>query len=122
MTKAILAALTVCALASPAFAGSYPLQGKWGESKTADKNPIDCTKLRVIAFDDDQRTDTAGGVPAYRNFSVTPDGPKNWKVVDRFTNGQVRDGRVYYTLQRIDDTHAEMKLQTGGSIKLQRCK
>jgi hypothetical protein len=115
----ILAALCVSA---PALAASYPVSGRYGESKTSENGAVDCAKLRVIAFNGNQRTDSHGGVPAYRNVSVTPDGTKAFRVVDEFTNGQVRQGRVNYTLQEIDADRIELRLQVGGTIKLQRCK
>lgn len=118
----IVATLACLALAAPAFADSYPVAGKWGQSTSSQKGPIDCKGLRVIAFNGNQRTDTGGGVPAYRNRTVRPDGPGNYRVVDVFSNGQISNAHVDYTLRRVDDDHLEMNMQKGGMVKLRRCK
>jgi hypothetical protein len=122
MRKTILSAIALAALAVPALAGTYPVSGKWGQSASTEKGPIDCGKLRVIAFNGDQRTDSKGGVPAYRNKSVTPDGPARYRVVDEFTTGQIGNAHVNYTLRQVDDDHLELNMQPGGMLKLQRCK
>jgi len=38
-----------------------------------------------------------------------------------FTTGQIRNGSVIYTLRQVDDDHIEMIMQSGGTLKLQRC-
>ena len=64
MRTTILTALLVTVLATPALAQSYPVSGKWGESTSSEKGPIDCTdNRRVIDFSGNQRTDSNGGVP-----------------------------------------------------------
>ena len=60
-------------------------------------------------------------MPAYRNKSVTPVGPSRYRIVDLFTTGQIRNGSVNYTLRLVDDDHIEMAMQSGGTLKLQRC-
>jgi hypothetical protein len=75
----------------------------------------------VITFNGNQRTDSKGGVPAYRNKSVTPAGASRYRIVDLFTTGQIRNGSVNYTLRIVDDDHIEMAMQSGGTLKLQRC-
>jgi hypothetical protein len=120
MRKAILS-LALLALAAPAVAASYPVSGRWGESNSAEKGPINCTNLRVIAFNGEQRTDSKGGVPAYRNVSVTPENA-NFRIVDEFSNGQVNRGRVSYTLRKIDADHIALDMARGGTLKLQKCK
>ena len=122
MRKAILIAMVVAGLAAPAVAATYPVSGQWGQSAGNSTGAIDCTGKRVIGFNGNQRTDTGGGVPAYRNRSVTDDGPSQYRVVDEFTNGMVSDGYTNYTLRQVDADHIEMQLQQGGTIKLQRCK
>ncbi|MFN3659503.1 MAG: hypothetical protein ACK4UO_19835 [Pseudolabrys sp.] len=122
MRTAFLTALALAALAAPANADTYPVSGRWGESTSSEKGPIDCGRLRVISFNGDTRTDSKGGVPAYRNRSVTADGPSRWRVVDIFTTGQISNAHTTYTLRRIDDEHVEMVLQQGGTVKLRRCK
>jgi hypothetical protein len=108
-------------LAVPALAATYPVSGRWGVSASSQKGAIDCTGKRVIAFNGNQRTDSGGGVPAYRNRSVTADGSDHWRVVDEFTNGQVNDAHTTYALRKIDDDHIVMQMQPGGTLKLQRC-
>ena len=117
----MILAATTFALALPAAAANYPVSGKWGVNPPppAVKGPVDCSKLRVIAFNGDQRTDSKGGVPAYRNVSVTPSGG-SYRVTDQFTTGQISNARVTYTLRLIDADHVEMA--QGGTLKLQRCK
>ena len=84
------------------------------------KQPVDCSNLRVIAFNGDQRTDSRGGVPAYRNVSVTPLSGSS-RVVDEFNTGQIR-ARVTFTLRQVDPNNVEMDQERGGLLKLQRCK
>jgi hypothetical protein len=112
----------LAALAGPALAASYPVSGQWGQSAGDAKGAINCAGKRVINFNGSQRTDSGGGVPAYRNRSVTADGPSQYRVVDEFTNGMISDGHTSYTLRQVDADHIEMRLQRGGTVKLQRCK
>jgi hypothetical protein len=121
MRKTIPLALLLTALAMPALADDYPVSGQWGQSSSADKGPIDCAGKRVITFNGNQRQDSKGGVPAYRNKSVTQDGSSSYRVVDQFTTGQINNGSVSYTLNKVDDNHIVMQLQQGGTLKLQRC-
>ena len=116
--------LALLALAAPALAadGAYPVSGRWGQSSGADKGAVDCSRLRVIAFNGDTRTDSKGGVPAYRIKSITTAGPSQYRIVDQFTTGQIRNGSASYTLHQIDADHIELNLQPGGLLKLQRCK
>jgi hypothetical protein len=122
MQKAILPAMLLVALAAPAFAAGYPVSGKWGQSVSSKKGPIDCGKLRVIEFNGDQRTDSNGGVPAYRLKTISAEGPKRYRVTDEFTTGQIRNARISYTLSQIDPDHLEINMSPGGLLKLQRCK
>ncbi|MFI4959937.1 MAG: hypothetical protein ACHP82_00605 [Hyphomicrobiales bacterium] len=121
MRKAILSAMLISAFATPALADSYPVSGAWGQSTSSAKGAIVCAGKRVITFNGNQRTDSKGGVPAYRNKSVTPAGPSRYRIVDLFTTGQIRNGSVSYTLRLVDDDHIEMAMQSGGTLKLQRC-
>ena len=122
MRNALIPALLVVALAAPALADTYPVAGRWGESKGAEKGAIDCSNRRVIAFNGDQRTDTGGGVPAYRNVTVRPDGG-GYTIVDEFTTGQINAGKTTLTLRRTDDDKIELRLQPSGQVlKLQRCR
>lgn len=121
MRKTIPLAFALTVLAAPALAQNYPVSGQWGQSTSSDKGAIDCAGKRVITFNGNQRQDSNGGVPAYRNKTVTQEGSSSYRVVDVFTNGQVNNGSVSYTLRKVDDDHIEMQQQQGGTIKLQRC-
>ena len=122
MRTTILTALLVTALATPALAQSYPVSGKWGESTSSEKGPIDCTdNRRVIDFNGDQRTDSNGGVPEYRNKSVQRVGQSDYRIVDEFSNAQVSAGQSEYTLRKIDSDRIVMN-QSGTALNLQRCK
>jgi hypothetical protein len=116
-----LFALALTALAAPALAADYPVSGKWGQSTSSEKGPIDCSGKRVISFNGNQRTDSNSGVPAYRNFSVTRQGPSSYRIVDEFDTGQIR-ARATLTLRQVDDDHIEINQIPGGTVKLQRCK
>ncbi|MGH6725865.1 MAG: hypothetical protein ACREB8_04875 [Pseudolabrys sp.] len=120
MRRVILSVIALSMLAAPALADIYPVSGPWGESTSTQKGPIDCAGKRVIAFNGDQRTDSMGGVPAYRNKSVTMTGAQSYNIVDVFSNGQVNNASVNYTLRRVDADHIELNGQTG-ALKLQRC-
>lgn len=118
----ILSAIALVALTAPVLADDYPVSGKWGQSLSADKGPIDCGNKRVIEFNGSTRTDSTGGVRAYRVKSVTATAPSNYRVVDQFTTGQIRNGSLSYTLHQIDADHIELNMQPGGLVKLQKCK
>jgi len=122
MRTATLSAILLSIFAGSALAQVYPIEGRWGESASSEKGVIDCTGKRVIAFAGDQRTDTGGGVPAYRNQSVTSQGASSYRIVDEFSNGQISAGHVSYALRKIDPDHIEIIMQEGGSLKLQRCR
>ena len=121
MRKTILSAMLISALAAPALADSYPVSGAWGQSTSSAKGAIVCAGKRVITFNGNQRSDSKGGVPAFRNKSVSPTGPSSYRIVDLFSNGQVRNGSVNYTLRLVDADHIEMAMSPGGTLKLQRC-
>jgi len=121
MRSLILSAALVAALTAPARADVYPVSGKWGQSSSTAKGPIDCAGRRVVAFNGNQRTDSNGGVPAYRNQSVTSNGPSQYRIVDVFTTGQISAAHTTYTLKLIDADHIVMRMQNG-TLNLQRCK
>jgi len=121
MRSLILSTALLVALGAPAWAANYPVSGRWGQSASTQKGAIDCTGKRVVTFNGNQRQDTGGGVPAFRNLSVTPDGPAHYSVVDEFTYGSVHAGRVYFTLIKTDADHITLQFQVGGSLTLQRC-
>jgi hypothetical protein len=112
--------LAVVMLAAPALADTYPVSGRYGVGQSRENGAIDCSKLRVIAFNGDQRTDSKGGVPAYRNVSVTPVG-STFRIVDAFNTGQI-NARATLTLRKVDADRIEINQQPGGLLKLQRCK
>ncbi len=115
------ALLLVAALSAPALADGYPVSGRWGVSVSDKKGAIDCTGKRVITFKGEQRFDTGGGVPGYHNKSVRTDGPDQWRLVDQFSNGQIRAGTTTSTLTRVDADHIKLDLQGGQTLELQRC-
>jgi hypothetical protein len=122
MRTMILTALLVTALATPVLAQVYPVSGRWGQSNSSEKGPIDCTdNKRVIGFFGNQRTDSNGGVPEYRNVSVQSVGQSDYRIVDEFSNAMVSAGHTEYVLRKIDADRIVMD-QSGTVLKLQRCK
>ena len=119
--RAITAALFFSLLALPALAQTYPVQGRWGQSTNSEKGAINCVGKRVIDFIGNQRTDSNGGVPSYRNRSVTAEGPSSYRIVDEFTTGQISAGQTSYILRKVDPDHIELVME-GGALKLQRCR
>jgi hypothetical protein len=119
--RTITAALFFSVLALLALAQTYPVQGRWGQSTNSEKGAIDCVGKRVIDFIGNQRTDSNGGVPSYRNRSVTAEGPSSYRIVDEFTTGQISAGHTSYILRKVDPDHIELVME-GGALKLQRCK
>ena len=122
MRKILMSALLLSVVAASAQAQVYPVQGRWGQNSSTEQGAIDCAGKRVIEFTGDQRTDSEGGVPAFRNQSVTSDGPSSYRIVDEFSTGQISAGHTTYGLRKVDADHIEMNMQDGGSVKLQRCK
>ncbi len=124
MTRHFAFGLIAAALAlgaAAAFAGSYPVAGKWTyENAKAEGPSKTCAgDRRIMEFSGERRFDKGGGVPDYRNVSVQPSGSKEYRVVDEFFNGQAR-GRANYTLRLVDADHIEMHL-SGHTIALRRC-
>ena len=121
MRKIMTPLLLAAALTTPALAQSYPVSGKWGESTSSQKGPIDCSGRRVMQFEGNQRTDSDGGVPSYRNLSVTSAGSSRYRVVDTFANALQSNPHTEYTLTQVDQDHIVLDTQ-GGPIRLQRCR
>ena len=121
MHKAILTALLTAALSAPAFAASYPVSGRWGESTSSKPGSIDCSGKRVIDFNGTTRTDSGGSVRAFQNRSVIADGPSQYRIIDIFSNGQISSGQLSYTLRQVDDDHIVVAMP-GATLRLQRCK
>ena len=122
MRTLILTAVLMAALPGAALADDYPVNGRFGVVSGFTDKPLDCTGKRVIAFNGNQRTDSKGGVPAYRNRSVQAAGTATWRVVDIITTGQIANANANYTLHARDADHLEMNQQPGGALKLQRCR
>src|SRR4029078_1050052 len=122
MGKMILTALLVTTLAAPAFAQSYPVSGRWGESTRSEKGPLaGAGNKRVMDFAGDQRTDSNGGVPEYRNKSVESVGQSDYRIVDEFSNAQGSAGQSESTLGKIGYEHIVIN-QSGTALNLQRSK
>jgi hypothetical protein len=121
MRSFVLSVLLAAALATPALAGTYPVSGRWGQSADDKKGAIECHGRRVIAYNGNTRTDSGGSVRAYQNRSVSEDGPGQYRIVDIFSNGQISNGQVSYTLRKVDADHIVLQSQSG-IVKLQRCK
>ena len=122
MRTTILTALLVTALATPVLAQVYPVSGRWGESNSAENGPIDCSgNRRIIDFLGNQRTDSNGGVPEYRNVSVQSVGQTDYRIVDEFSNAMVSAGHTEYMLRKIDSDRIVMN-QSGTVLNLRRCK
>ncbi len=120
MILLLLSALA--APSAPALADSYPVSGRWGQSASTTKGPIECHGRRVISFRGEERFDNHGGVPAYHNMSVRTDGSNRWRVVDQFSTGQINAGSTSYTLEETDADHIVLNLLGGSTLRLQRCK
>jgi hypothetical protein len=121
MMRTAAACIAICFAASPAFAASYPVQGFWGVSDSADAQPIDCSSLRVIAFDGERRFDSGGGVPDFRAISSQDYGRDGWRIVEEFNTGQIV-ARNALTLRVRNPDQLELQLSPGGTLNLRRCK
>ena len=121
MRTLILTAALVAALPFAALADSYPVNGRFGVVSSFSDKPVDCGNKRVISFSGNQRTDSKGGVPAYRNRTVQSAGSSTWRIVDIITTGQIANANANYTLHAVDNDRLEMNQQPGGALKLQRC-
>ncbi len=115
----LLVALAAIVGAAPAFADSYPVSGKWSYDISGTGPAKDCGP-RYMSFDGDQRRDTGGGVPGYRNFSVTQTGTSSYDITDQFATGQI-NARSTYTLRILDKDRIELNLAAGPVIQLRRC-
>ena len=68
-------------IAGFAVAQSYPVSGKWTYDDTGGDGPAKECGKRYMDFRGERRFDTGGGVPDYRNRTVTQDG-------DNYTSGR----------------------------------
>ena len=120
MKKSIVTALTAVCLATPAFAESYPVSGRYGLSTETKPGPIDCTGKRVIRFAGVQRFDSHGGVPSYRLVDTQRNGATDFRITEAFATGQIT-AQNKIRLQIIDSDRIELVLSPGGTLKLKRC-
>jgi hypothetical protein len=118
----ILPVLTASAMllgAAPALADSYPVSGKWTYDVSGTGPAKECGP-RYMSFEGNQRRDTGGGVPAYRNFSVTQTDISSYSITDQFATGQI-NARSTYTLRVLGPDRIEIDLNAGPVIPLRRC-
>jgi hypothetical protein len=106
-------------IAGLAVAQSYPVSGKWSYEDTGGDGPAPECGKRYMEFSGERRFDTGGGVPDYRNRSVTRDGDE-YRLVDEFNTGQIR-ARVDYNIRRVDNDRIQLKLPQDKSVTLRRC-
>mgnify|MGYP000860388635 CR=1 FL=1 len=120
--KLAAGALATLLLASAAQAASYPVQGRWGESASTDKNPVDCARLRTVDFQGERRFDSGGSVRDFRAISVQPEGSSAFRVVEEFRTGQV-NARNHVTIRvKTDPDRVEIDPAKGASMRLRKCK
>lgn len=122
LTTLIVAIPITLFAATVVQAGTYPIEGRWGVTASTQKGPVDCSRLRVIAFDGNLRTDSGGGVPTFRNRSVQANGSREFRIVDEFTTGQISNAQARYTLKIVEPDRVEIDQQPGGLLKLRKCK
>jgi hypothetical protein len=106
-------------IAGFAVAGSYPVSGKWTYDNAGAEGPAPECGSRYMEFAGERRFDTGGGVPDYRNLSVTRNGAE-YRLIDEFNTGQIR-ARLDYTMRILDGDHIELRLPQGKTVALRRC-
>jgi hypothetical protein len=114
-----LVVTTLAAAPYAAWAQSYPVSGRWTYENPQDEGPAKDCGRRYMTFQGNQRFDTGGGVPGYRNVSVENTGDGTYRIVDAFSTGQI-DARSDYSLRLIDDDHIVIRV-AGETIRLRRC-
>lgn len=119
--------LTIClialaqAVSGGALAASYPVSGRWTYDHATESGPAKNCGRRTMEFQGARRLDSIGGVPEYRNVSVTPISSSSFQVVDEFFTVQIR-GRMEFTLRILDADHIEIHLiRAGKTFALRRC-
>jgi hypothetical protein len=123
MTKAHILVLPLIALvpSSIAAADSYPVSGRWTYDNASAPGPAQTCGTHTMEFRGAQRLDTGGGVPEYRNVSVSKSSPSLYRVVDEFFTVQIR-GRMDFTLRIVDPDHIEIHNGPAGkTVMLRRC-
>ena len=118
--KKFAALFVACVVATPAFALSYPVSGRYGQSSEIKPGPIDCAGKRVVRFEGERRFDSGGGVPQYRMRDIVPNGTAAFRVTEEFHTGQIR-AQLSYTLRQVDSDRIELTMSPGGTLKLKRC-
>jgi len=109
------------AWAQDAPAASYPVSGRWSYDHSAESGPAKNCGARKMEFQGERRLDSVGGVPEYRNLSVSQTSPSSYQVVDEFFTVQIR-GRMEFTLRIVDLDHIEIHLvRAGKTFTLRRC-
>lgn len=117
-----LVLLLLIASVTPAFAESYPVQGKWGESTSTDKDPVDCSTLRTIDFRGERRFDSGGSVRDFRALAVERQDGSSYRVTEEFGTGQVRARNAITLNVAADPDRVELTPQRGSSIRLRKCR
>jgi len=115
-----LTAITLLASITGAPAAGYPVGGRWTHDYSTEAGPARECGSRYMEFAGLERFDTGGGVPSFRNVSVTSAGAARFQIVDEFTTGQI-NARLEYVLHLIDADHIELTLASGPTILLRRC-
>lgn len=122
--KVCIVCLTVAIVSLPIIAGyavaePYPVSGKWTYEDTGGEGPAPECGKRYMDFQGERRFDTGGGVPDYRNRTITQDGDE-YTLTDEFNTGQI-NARVDYNIRRVDNDRIELKLPQNKTVKLRRC-
>jgi hypothetical protein len=125
MTRTLILVLSTIALvpaaARVAAADSYPVSGRWTYENAAASGAAKTCGGRTMEFRGTQRLDTGGGVPQYRNVSVSQSSSSLFRVVDEFFTVQIR-GRMEFTLRILDPDHIEIAISRAGkTFRLRRC-
>lgn len=122
--KVCIVCLTLAIVSLPVIAGyavaePYPVSGKWTYEDTGGEGPAPECGKRYMNFQGERRFDTGGGVPDYRNRTITQDGDE-YTLTDEFNTGQI-NARVDYNIRRVDNDRIELKLPQNKTVKLRRC-
>src|ERR1700721_4736152 len=76
--------------AGAAAADPYPVAGKWTYEHASDPGRAKTCTGRIMEFRGEQRFDTGGGVPQYRNVSVNKASQTEFAGIDEFFTVQIR--------------------------------
>jgi hypothetical protein len=118
-TFGLIALAQTCVQA--ATAAAYPVSGRWTYDHATESGPAKNCGARKMEFQGERRLDSVGGVPEYRNLTVSQTSPSSYQVVDEFFTVQIR-GRMEFTLRIVDPDHIEIHLvRAGKTFTLRRC-